>query len=197
MASDIHIATDRRWDGDFLTVSKLIKDGAFGTITEFEDHYNQEMPSWINGWTGKEWEHGNGMMNALGTHSIDQVLKLFGRPASVTAFLRALRGVEDSEIDDAFTIILQYGADQKNLLVTVKTTVVSPMKEQIKFLVRGTEGSYIKVSTRPRDALHMSITYTYTSSEHALKNSTPTTAKKPQTMPSESRIRNYMVFSPQ
>jgi len=143
-----YIAIDRRWDSDFLTVSQLIRDGAFGTITEFENHYDLEMPEWIKGWTSKERTPGDGMAFGLGTHSIDQVLKLFGRPASVTAFLRVLRGV-DSEIDDSFTIILQYGGDQKHLLVTVKTTVVSLMKDQIELLVRGTEGSYLKVSINP------------------------------------------------
>jgi len=52
----------------------------------------------------------------------------------------------DSEIDDTFTIFLQYDGAQKDLTVTVKTAIVTPLKEQLKYFVRGTEGSYIKVS---------------------------------------------------
>lgn len=63
----------------------------------------------------------------------------------MTGFLRANRGV-DSEIDDTFTIMLQYGESQKNLLVTVKTAVVTHMSNQLKFWVRGTKGTYLKVS---------------------------------------------------
>lgn len=79
-----------------------------------------------------------------GTHSIDQAYLLFGRPASVTAFFRAQRGVE-SEVEDSFTVILQYDGEQKDLLVTVKTCVTTPMAKQLKHLIRGTEGSWVKV----------------------------------------------------
>lgn len=118
-----------------------------GKITEFENHYDMEFPAWIMGWTAKEYKPGHGMMFALGSHSIDQVLVLFGQPASVTAFGRALRGAE-SEIDDSFTLILQYDGAQKDLLVTVKTTVVTPMQHQFRGFLRGTGGSFIKASWR-------------------------------------------------
>ena len=92
-----------------------------------------------------EYVPGEGMTFGLGSHSIDQALVLFGRPASVTGFFRSLRGIE-SEIDDTFTIILQYSGEQKNLLVTIKTTIVSLMEDQLKTFVRGTGGSFVKVS---------------------------------------------------
>lgn len=61
----------------------------------------------------------------------------------MTAFFRVQRGIE-SEVEDSFTIILQYGGSRKGLLVTVKTCVVSPMAQQLKFWIRGTRGSYVK-----------------------------------------------------
>ncbi|GKU15253.1 unnamed protein product, partial [Fusarium langsethiae] len=54
----------------------------------------------------------------------------------------------DSEVEDSFTIILQYDGAQKDLLVTVKTAVVTPMAKQLKQLVRGTKGSFIKFQQR-------------------------------------------------
>lgn len=81
----------------------------------------------------------------VGTHSLDQAVVLFGRPDSVTGFFRAQRGV-DSEVEDSFTIILQYTGAQKDLLVTVKTCIATPMEQQLKYLVRGTDGSFIKAS---------------------------------------------------
>lgn len=90
------------------------------------------------------------MMYGLGTHSLDQTLLLFGKPKSVTAFLRVLReGGADDAIDDSFTIILQYGGEQKHLIATVKTTVVSPQTKQLKYWVRGTNGSFTKVRAFP------------------------------------------------
>jgi predicted dehydrogenase len=85
------------------------------------------------------------LIGVEGTHSIDQAVVLFGRPKSVTAFFRVQRGIE-SEVEDSFTIVLQYDGAQKELLVTVKTCVVTPMQQQLKYLIRGTEGSYLKVN---------------------------------------------------
>lgn len=93
-----------------------------------------------------EYVPGEGMMYGLGSHSIDQAVVLFGKPASVTAFLRSVRGIE-SEIDDTFTIILQYSGEKKDLLVTIKTAIASPMVDQLKTFIRGTDGSFIKVSS--------------------------------------------------
>lgn len=86
-------------------------------------------------------------MYGLGTHSLDQTLLLFGKPKSVTAFLRVLReGGADGAVDDSFTIVLQYDGEHKDLIATVKTTVISPMTKQIKYWVRGTNGSFLKVT---------------------------------------------------
>lgn len=84
------------------------------------------------------------MMFGIGSHTIDQALVLFGRPTSITGFHRSLRGIE-SEIDDSFTIILQYATpQQKNLIVTVKTSIVTFMHCPLKFFVRGYDGSFVK-----------------------------------------------------
>ncbi len=66
----------------------------------------------------------------------------------MTGFFRSNRGV-DSDIDDTFTIMLQYSGKQKNLLVTVKTAIVTHLKDQLRFFVRGTKGTYLKVKDNP------------------------------------------------
>ncbi|KAM0444911.1 hypothetical protein ACHAQK_002444 [Fusarium lateritium] len=133
---------NRRWDADFKTLSHLIEKGALGDIKEAELHYDFESPSWISG-MGAKFTPGSGMAYGLGTHSLDQALVLFGRPKSVTGFFRVQRDAE-SEVEDSFTIVLQYDGAQKDLLVTVKTSVVTPMAQQLKQLVRGTKGSFVK-----------------------------------------------------
>jgi predicted dehydrogenase len=80
----------------------------------------------------------------IGCHSLDQALRLFGRPKSVTAFYRTLRGVE-SEAEDSFTMTFQY-ADSP-LLVHVKTHVASTMRYPLKYFVRGYDGTFIKHGT--------------------------------------------------
>ncbi|KAL5347941.1 hypothetical protein ACLOAV_007353 [Pseudogymnoascus australis] len=137
---------NRRWDGDFQTLREVIGKGALGDIKEAEIHYDFESAPWVSQYPAK-YTPGAGMAYALGTHSIDQALVLFGRPKSVTGFFRAQRGA-DSEVEDSFTIILQYDGLQKELLVTVKTALVTPMAQQLKLLVRGTKGSFIKFQQR-------------------------------------------------
>ena len=122
----------------------LVENGAFGKITEFENHYDVDNPPWIQKWNSPDLIPGEGMLYGLGTHSLDQTMQLFGAPSSVTAFTRSLR--MESRTDDSFTVILQYAGEQRDLLVTVKTTVVSPLPptKQLKYWVRGTKGSFVK-----------------------------------------------------
>ncbi|KAL2255655.1 hypothetical protein VTK26DRAFT_2938 [Humicola hyalothermophila] len=143
---------NRRFDSDFRTLHHLVSQGALGDVLEADIHFDYPDPHWMPaGWARKEYRPGEGMTFALGTHTIDQALYLFGRPASVTGFLRANRG-DDSEIDDTFTIILQYSGDKKNLLVTIKTAIVTHMKDQLRFFVRGTRGTYLKFGTCPQES---------------------------------------------
>ncbi len=81
---------------------------------------------------------------------VDQALALFGRPATVTGFYRALRGIKSKE-DDTFTLILQYSGEQENLVVTVKTTVINKMPQPLKYFIRGYEGTYIKYGEDPQE----------------------------------------------
>lgn len=139
---------NRRYDSDFRTLQRVISSGCLGEITEFQNHYDMDNPEWVRGWTSKEEVPGEGMLYGLGTHSLDQTLLLFGKPASVTAFTRALRQ-KDVKSDDSFTVVLQYGGEKSDLICTVKTTIVStlPMEKQMKFVVRGRDGTFLKVSS--------------------------------------------------
>ncbi|KAL7908489.1 hypothetical protein GGI35DRAFT_470122 [Trichoderma velutinum] len=134
---------NRRWDGDFQTLKQLLLAEALGEIKEAEIHYDLEFPSGLSPEVVEKYMPIEGMSFGLGTHTVDQALVLFGLPKSVTGFFRVQRGVE-SEIEDSFTIILQYSEAQKDLLVTIKTSFVTPLAQQLKFSIRGVKGSYVK-----------------------------------------------------
>ncbi|KAM0713903.1 hypothetical protein Q7P37_010865 [Cladosporium fusiforme] len=142
---------NRRYDSDFRTLQRVISSGCLGEITEFQNHYDMDNPHWISRWTSSDVVPGEGMLYALGTHSLDQTLLLFGKPSSVTAFTRALRqkGVKS---DDSFTVVLQYDGEKSDLVCTVKTTIVSslPTEKQLKFMVRGRDGTFIKHGEDPQ-----------------------------------------------
>ncbi|KAF7187201.1 scyllo-inositol 2-dehydrogenase (NADP(+)) IolW [Pseudocercospora fuligena] len=139
---------NRRYDSDFRTLQALVQQGSFGKITEFTNRYDVDNPPWIH--HDKPAEVGDGLLYGLGSHSIDQTLQLFGLPKTIFCVKRSI--LVSNGADDTFTIMLQYSGKQKDLLVTIKTSVVNPMPVHRipKFSVRGTHGSYFKTGEDPQ-----------------------------------------------
>ena len=81
-------------------------------------------------------------MYDLGTHLIDQVIHLFGFPNEVTGFVGTQRENNSAGFEDSATILLHYDG----LLASIKATVVSPETQQLRYWIRGTKGSFKKVS---------------------------------------------------
>lgn len=134
---------NRRWDADFVTVSKLVKSGALGRVVEFETHFDRHRPEQphpaVSKWKNKVFP-GSGAIFDLGTHLLDQTVHLFGFPERVTGFITTQR--ENSNgFEDSFTVLLHY---KNGMLATVKAAVVSLESEQLRFWIRGDKGSYKK-----------------------------------------------------
>jgi scyllo-inositol 2-dehydrogenase (NADP+) len=128
---------NRRWDGDFLTIKKLIKDGTLGDILEFESHFDRYRPDKER----VEWKNqpnrGVGQLYDLGPHLIDQALCLFGKPEYVYGDIRRhrLQGFND----DYFEIQLHYRETKVILKAGVMGREIGP-----RFIVHGRKGSFIK-----------------------------------------------------
>lgn len=134
---------DRRWDADFVTLSKLVKNGSLGRIVEYETHFDRHRPEAPpESWKTKVMP-GGGAIYDLGTHLIDQAVHLLGKPDRVTGFVGSQRAHNPTGFDDSFTVLLHYNS---GLLVTAKCAVVSPEENQLRFWVRGDKGSFKKVS---------------------------------------------------
>ena len=77
---------NRRWDGDFLTVRKLIAHGACGEVWRFESRFERWRPAPRGGWReNPAADEASGVLFDLGTHLIDQALVLFGPVTHVDA----------------------------------------------------------------------------------------------------------------
>jgi scyllo-inositol 2-dehydrogenase (NADP+) len=140
---------NRRWDGDFLTVKKLLKEGAVGRLVTFESHFDRFRPvPRENTW--KEAENpANGMLFDLGPHLVDQVLALFGGPETIQASVRADR--DTTAIEDAFDITLGYkGANGKGMLAHCRTSYLASDNAP-RFLMHGTKGSFRKYGLDPQE----------------------------------------------
>ncbi|KAL1962601.1 hypothetical protein VTN77DRAFT_9394 [Rasamsonia byssochlamydoides] len=133
---------NRRWDTDFVTLSKLIKNGSLGRLVEYESHFDRYRPVIPNtdSWKYKVLPAG-GAIYDLGTHLIDQTVHLFGLPERVTGFIGSQRENNPTGFEDSFTVLLHY---KSGLLATVKCSVVSPEEKQLRFWVRGEQGSFKK-----------------------------------------------------
>jgi predicted dehydrogenase len=96
---------NRRWDGDFLTLQRLLADGAIGDVLRFESRFERWRPNATGAWreSGDPAEAG-GLIFDLGSHLIDQALVLFGPAAQVYAEADLRREGVHAE-DDAFIAI--------------------------------------------------------------------------------------------
>ncbi|EJU03234.1 NAD binding Rossmann fold oxidoreductase [Dacryopinax primogenitus] len=131
---------NRRFDGDFLTVRKLLAEGKLNLqdIVDFESRYDVRA-DWGAGSPG-----GNGGSTyGLGCHLLDQTVALFGKPKTVTAILQNGRRVGDPAFDDAFTIHLRYDAFP-GLVVTCRSALHSVASHQVRYIIREKNRSFVK-----------------------------------------------------
>jgi len=130
---------NRRFDGDFLTVRNLIKDGKLKVedFVDFETRYDVRA-DWGAGSPGGN----NGITYGLGCHLLDQTVALFGAAKSVTAFIDNGRRVGVPEFDDSFIIHLRYA--HLPVPVTVRSALQSVASHQIRFIIRQKDASFVK-----------------------------------------------------
>ncbi|MDR0714046.1 MAG: oxidoreductase [Bacteroidales bacterium] len=140
----LSVFQNRRWDGDFLTVRKVIDSQLLGRLVEFESNY-MRFRNYIQLNTWKESVlQGIGLSYNLGSHMIDQALVLFGMPEAVWADIDSLRG--GSEIDDYYHIRLIY----PDIKVTLKASYL--VREQgARYTLHGTQGSFLKYGLDPQE----------------------------------------------
>jgi len=137
---------NRRWDGDFLTVSRVIKKGLVGQLVEFESHFDR-FRNYIQEGTWKEDpSRGTGNIYNLGSHMIDQALMLFGIPEGLYADLEIRR--EGSEVNDYYDIHLYYNRFKAILKSSYLVREPGP-----RYLLQGTLGSFVKHGIDPQEEL--------------------------------------------
>lgn len=131
---------NRRLDGDFLTIKKLITENRLGDILDYSARFDR----YVVGKSSKQWktvgEKGTDVLYDLGIHIIDQAVFLFGLPNEVYADFRKQR--EESGGIDNFEVILYYN-DKKVSLFAGEVV----LENGLHYVVHGRKGSYIKYGT--------------------------------------------------
>jgi len=135
---------NRRWDGDFLTVKKIVEQKLLGKVVEFEMHYDRYR-NYIEANTWKEEaKPGGGILYNLGSHMIDQAICLFGLPNYVDARTGIQR--QGGKVNDYYDIRMEYN----ELLVIVKSSYL--VREPVpRYTIHGTLGSFIKYGIDPQE----------------------------------------------
>jgi predicted dehydrogenase len=128
---------NRRWDGDFLTVQKVLAENKLGRLIEFESHFDRYR-TFITPETWKEeGDEYSGVLYNLGSHMVDQVYVLFGKPLAVTAHLKIVRTA--GVVTDYYDIRLEY----QNFAALLKCSYLVK-KAGPRYILHGEWGTFFK-----------------------------------------------------
>jgi predicted dehydrogenase len=143
---------NRRWDGDFQTIQKLLREELLGRLVFFESRFDRWRPTPP---TDRLWKNdpaaGGGLLLDLGTHLADQALALFGKPEAVSAEVRRERDGEGA--NDSFDVRLRY----PGFLVALGSNSLS-LPAGPRFHLRGAGGNYWKYGVDPQESALGKIT---------------------------------------
>jgi predicted dehydrogenase len=138
---------NRRWDGDFLTVRRLLAEGALGDVHRFESRFERWRPAGRQNWRElADPEDAGGLLFDLGSHLIDQALVLFGPVESIYAEVDRWRpgtGVDD----DVFLALTHRSGVRSHLWMSNGASQAGP-----RFRVLGNRAGYTKFGLDVQEA---------------------------------------------
>jgi len=137
---------NRRYDGDFQAIRKLVADGLLGRIVRFETSYDRFRPQLKPGAWRETQRPGSGILFDIAPHLIDHALLLFGLPEAVTADVRTER--ENAAADDAFDLTLHYSNGMRAVL---RSSILAAAPRP-RFVLFGTQGTFVKQTFDPQEA---------------------------------------------
>jgi len=137
---------ERRLDGDFATLKKLIADGELGRLVHFEETFDRCRARVRDSWKEKVGP-GCGVFWDLAPHLIDHALVLFGAPEALLADIRMER--DGARNADAFDVTFYYS---NGFRAVMASTTLAPVARP-HFRVRGTRAEFIKQGLDPQEAL--------------------------------------------
>ena len=117
---------NRRWDSDHLTLERLMQRGELGRVIRYESRFERWRPqpdtaAWREATAP---ERGGGQLLDLGSHLVDQALRLFGPPTHVYAEVMSHRGTAGD--DDAFVALRHADEVISHLRMSAMTAAPGP-----------------------------------------------------------------------
>lgn len=127
---------NRRWDSDFLTVRRLLDDGALGRVHTFVSRIERFRPV-KSSWHGATAKQGGGVLLDLGPHLVDQAVQLFGSVVAVHADLQTVRAGAGAE-DQVEMHLTHAGGVHSTLAAGLAAAAPGP-----RFQVNGDRAGYV------------------------------------------------------
>ena len=143
----ITVYQNRRWDGDFITLQRLLGEGRLGEPLRFESKFERWRPVPKGGWRDDPApEEAGGILYDLGSHVIDQALVLFGAVRRVYAELDRRRpGIEVD--DDAFVALTHASGVRSHLFMSAVAAIPGARMRML-----GSRAAYVKYGADPQEA---------------------------------------------
>ncbi len=140
----VTVFQNRRWDGDFLAVRRLVKRGELGEVFRFESRIERWVPEVADGWRElPDPAGGGGVLYDLGSHQIDQALLLFGPAQTVYAEL-GQRRAEAQVDDDVFVALTHRSGAHSHLWMSLNAPQPGP-----RFRVLGSRAAFVGHESPP------------------------------------------------
>jgi scyllo-inositol 2-dehydrogenase (NADP+) len=140
----LSVYQNRRFDGDFLTVKKIIDNNWIGKVNKFEIRFDRYRPDVKQDSWRENGRQGSGVLYDLAPHLIDQALNLFGLPHTIKAEVKSER--EMAKSDDCFDIELKY--PDVNVFLKAGMLVKEPTPH---FVLSGDMGTYTRFGLDPQE----------------------------------------------
>jgi scyllo-inositol 2-dehydrogenase (NADP+) len=143
----LSVFQNRRFDGDLLTVKKILDQKLLGEVVRFESRFDRYRPQPRPGaWRERgSKEDGGGLLFDLGSHLIDQACFLFGQPIDVYCELNTRRAEVETD-DDCFIALNFPSGLRAHLWASVMVRMNGP-----RFKLYGRKGSYEKFGLDPQE----------------------------------------------
>jgi len=135
---------NRRWDGDFLTVQKVLAENKLGRIIEFESNFDRYRATIKPNTWKEQGDEYSGVLYNLGSHMVDQIYLLFGKPNAVTAHLKIVRTA--GVVTDYYNIRFEYDGFSALTKCSYLVKNAGP-----RYIINGEFGTFNKTGIDPQE----------------------------------------------
>lgn len=139
----LSVFQNRRWDGDYLTVRKLLEEGQLGTVRWIEMAWQR----WgaPRGWRG-ESEKGGGRLYDLGAHLLDQLLQFFPQPIEAV-YCRQHHDFAHTDVESHALVTVHFADGATGVCdLSSMSAIFKP-----RFQIYGDKATFIKYGLDPQE----------------------------------------------